>query len=63
MALFDEDAPKSVRRHEIGQDLALLSAEELRERIAMLKAEIARLESDLDAKGVSRAAAEAFFRR
>jgi len=63
MALFDEDAPKPVRRHEIGQDLSLLSAEELRERIAMLKAEIARLESDLDAKGVSRAAAEAFFRR
>jgi len=63
MALFDEDAPKPKRRHEIGQDLSLLSVEELRERIDLLKAEIARLEGDLATKGASRTAAEAFFRR
>lgn len=63
MAIFDEEAPKKSRPHEIGQDLALLSAGELTERIALLRAEIARLEADLEAKGETRSAAEALFRR
>lgn len=63
MAIFDDEPKKPARVHEIGQDISLLSAGELDERIAQLKAEIARLEAELSAKGASRNAAEAFFRR
>ena len=63
MAAFDEEAPQKARPHEIGQDLSLLSAGELTERIALLRAEIARLEADLEAKGATKSAAEALFRR
>lgn len=63
MAAFDEEPARKPTAHEIGQDLALLSAEELRERIALLKDEITRLEVELQGKGASKAAAEAFFKR
>lgn len=63
MAVFDDDAARPQRVHEIGQDLSLLSVDELRERIGQLQQEIARLEDELDAKGSSRTAAEALFRR
>ena len=38
--------PKKKIAHEIGQDLTLLSAGELTERIGVLKDEIVRLEAD-----------------
>lgn len=63
MGIFDEEPAKVSRKHEIGQDLALLSVDELRHRIAMLKDEIARIEAELSAKGATKAAAEALFRR
>lgn len=63
MALFDDEPVKPKRVHEIGQDLALLSVEELNERIGQLRGEIARLEEELKSKGVTRLAAEALFRR
>lgn len=63
MALFDDEPSKPRRVHEIGQDLSLLSVDELRERIGQLRAEIARLEDELVAKGSTRQAAEALFRR
>ncbi len=63
MALFDEEPKKKAKAHEIGQDLYLLSAGELRERIAVLKEEIARLEADLATKSTTKAAAEALFKR
>lgn len=63
MALFDEEPKKKAKVHEIGEDLARLSAGELTERIGQLKAEIARLEAELSTKGASKAAAEAFFKR
>ncbi|MBE0692982.1 MAG: DUF1192 domain-containing protein [Aquamicrobium sp.] len=63
MALFDDEPVKPRRVHEIGQDLSLLSVDELRERIGQLKAEIGRLEDELVAKGSTRQAAEALFRR
>ena len=63
MALFDDEAPKKGKPHEIGQDLSLLSVAELRERIALLREEIARLENELQAKGTTKTAAEALFRR
>ncbi len=63
MAIFEEEAGKTRRVHEIGQDLSLLSVDELRARIGQLQEEIARIEAELSAKGASRSAAEALFRR
>lgn len=62
MALFEDDKPKRKVTHDIGQDLYLLSVAELDERIALLKAEILRLETDRASKNNSKAAAEALFR-
>lgn len=63
MALFDDEPLKKPKPHEIGQDLSLLSAGELKERVALLKAEVERLEAELEAKGATKTAAEALFRR
>lgn len=63
MALFDDEPVKPKRVHEIGQDLSLLSVAELNERIEQLRSEISRLETELEAKGATRLAAEALFRR
>lgn len=63
MALFDDEPVKASRVHEVGQDLALLSVEELAERISQLKNEIVRLENELESKDATRLAAEALFRR
>lgn len=63
MAIFDDEPQKPKRVHEIGQDLSLLSVGELNERIVQLRAEIERLEAELMAKGSTKAAAEALFRR
>lgn len=63
MAIFDDEPRKKPRPHEIGQDLSLLSADELSQRIAMLRDEIARLEEERAAKGATKSAAEALFRR
>jgi uncharacterized small protein (DUF1192 family) len=59
----DEERPKKKIAHEIGQELALLSVEELRERIALLKDEISRLEAAVAAKQASRTTADQFFKR
>lgn len=63
LAMDEEERPKKKLGHEIGQDLALLSVEELRERIALLKEEIARLEAAMAAKQASRSTADRFFKR
>ena len=63
MAIFDDEPKKKPKQHEVGQDLSLLSAGELTERIALLRGEIERLEADLAAKGATKTAAEALFRR
>ena len=63
MAIFDDEPRKKQRPHEIGQDLALLSVDELSERIALLREEIARLEAERTAKGATKSAAESLFRR
>ena len=62
-AIDEDDKPKKKISHEIGQDLTLLSVQELRERIELLTAEIARLEADIKSKQASRSAAEVFFKR
>ena len=63
MALFDEEPRKKARPHEIGQDLSLLSKADLNERIALLREEIERLETELKAKSATQTAAEALFGR
>jgi uncharacterized small protein (DUF1192 family) len=64
MAAMDEDdKPKKKISHEIGQDLYLISAEDLAERIALLKQEIARLEAAMNKAQASRNAADQFFKR
>ena len=61
--LEEDDRPKKKLAHEIGQDLALLSVEELGERIAFLKDEIARLEAARGKKQASRSVADQFFKK
>ncbi len=64
MPAFDEDdKPKKKLVHEIGQDLRLLSAGELTERITLLKEEIARLEADMAKKQAVKSAADTFFKK
>ncbi|WP_395697055.1 DUF1192 domain-containing protein [Methylocella sp.] len=54
--------PRRPPAHEIGQALDDLSAHQLDERIALLRAEIARLEAAREAKRASKQAAAAFFK-
>ncbi|THF57099.1 DUF1192 domain-containing protein [Ollibium composti] len=63
MAIFEDEPRKKPKAHEIGQDLSLLSVADLNERIGLLREEIARLEGELQAKGATKSAAEALFRR
>ena len=67
MPAFDEDSvfgtkPRRPAAHEIGQGLDDLSAPELAERIALLKAEIERLEAAIAARQATHAAAAAAFK-
>lgn len=62
MTLLDDDKPRPKVAHDIGQDLSLLSVEELQARIALLGEEIVRLEVAMQAKRASRDAAEMFFK-
>ena len=62
-AIEEDDRPKKKLVHEIGQDLALLSVEELADRIAFLKEEIARLDDARAKKLASRTAADGFFKK
>jgi len=63
MGILEEERPRKARPHEIGQDLSLLSVADLEERIGLLRAEIGRIEAELKAKGSTKQAAEALFRR
>jgi uncharacterized small protein (DUF1192 family) len=62
-AIDDDDRPKKKLVHEIGQDLALLSIEELGDRISLLREEITRLEADIARKRATKSAADTFFKR
>ncbi|RBP18229.1 uncharacterized small protein (DUF1192 family) [Roseiarcus fermentans] len=67
MAAFDEESvfgakPRPTPAHEIGQSLDALSEAELAERIALLGAEIARLERAIESRRATRAAADAAFK-
>lgn len=62
MAIEEDDRPRKKISHEIGQDLSLLSVEELTERVALLKTEIERLEQVATKKRASRDAANSVFK-
>ena len=63
MALFDEEPRKPPSAHVVGQDVSLISVDELGLRIAMLQAEIERLEEERAKRGETKSAAEALFKR
>jgi uncharacterized small protein (DUF1192 family) len=63
MPMEDDDRPRKKITHEIGQDLSLLSVEELNERIALLASEIERLKEAASKKRASKDAADNFFKR
>jgi uncharacterized small protein (DUF1192 family) len=62
MATEDDDKPRKKVTHEIGQDLYLLSVEELNERIALLNSEIERLQQAAAKKRASKDAANSVFK-
>ena len=57
MAIEDDDKPRKKITHEIGQDLSLLSVEELTERIALLNSEIEWLQQAAAKKSASKKSA------
>ncbi len=64
MPVIDEDdKPKKKIVHEIGQDLSLISVEELAARVRLMHDEISRLEADMAGKRALRSAADQFFKR
>ena len=62
MAIEDDDKPRQKITHEIGQDLSLLSVEELTGRIALMTTEIERLQQAVAKKRASKDAANSFFK-
>jgi uncharacterized small protein (DUF1192 family) len=64
MAMFDdEDKPRKKIAHTLGEDLAKLSLDELAARVALLRAEIERIEAAAAAKRSSAEVAASFFKR
>jgi uncharacterized small protein (DUF1192 family) len=61
-SIEDDDRPRKKISHEIGQDLSLLSVEELNDRIALLTSEIDRLQAAATKKRASKDAANSFFK-
>ena len=59
--MSDDERPTRVAAHEIGQPLDTLSLHEFDERLALLRAEIARLEAARDRKRAALDAAGAVF--
>ena len=53
MPIPDEELPKKKKTHEIGEDLAALSLDELDERIELLRGEIRRIEDAIKSKRAS----------
>ncbi|HVI62009.1 MAG TPA: DUF1192 domain-containing protein [Bradyrhizobium sp.] len=62
MPVEDDDRPRKKVSHEIGQDLSLLSVEELNERIALLSSEVERIKEVVAKKRASRDAANSVFK-
>lgn len=62
MPIDDDDRPRPKITHLLGQDLSLLSFDDLNERVAMLEVEIERLKAEAIKKRASRDAAASFFK-
>ena len=62
MAFLEDDKPKKPMVHDVGQDLSMLSIDELTDRVALLREEIVRIETEIAAKARSRSAADSFFK-
>jgi len=62
MSFSDDDRPTPKPKIAVGDDLALLSLEDLEERIAAFKAEIERNQAELDKKRQSLSAADLVFK-
>ena len=62
MSFIDDDRPQKKAAHEIGADLSMLSVDERKARVELLKAEIIRLDAESARKASGRQAAESFFR-
>ena len=62
MPIEDDDRPRKKISHEIGQDLSLLSVEELTERIALLTSEFERLQAAATKKRASKDVANSIFK-
>lgn len=63
MSTMDDDGRPKPARIAIGEDLSLLSVDELEERIAACENEIERIRNELAAKKSSMVAAAAVFRK
>ena len=59
---MDDEEIKRPKSHEVGMAIDTMSVEELSERIGLLEAEIIRLRAAIEARGVTRKAAEAAFK-
>ena len=60
--MFDDDLPKKPKAHELGMALDAMSVEELKDRIGLLEAEIARLKAAIEHKQQSKSAAASVFK-
>jgi uncharacterized small protein (DUF1192 family) len=58
-----DEKPRPMMSHALGQPLDALSIAEFDERIALLRAEISRLEAAREKKQTANAAAAAFFKK
>jgi uncharacterized small protein (DUF1192 family) len=58
-----DEKPRPATTHTLGQRLDALSIAEFDERIALLRAEISRLEAAREKKQAANAAAAAFFKK
>jgi uncharacterized small protein (DUF1192 family) len=57
-----DELPKPKHEHVVGEKLDTISVDELKARVGILTAEIARLEAEIVKKQSSKAAADAFFK-
>jgi uncharacterized small protein (DUF1192 family) len=60
--MFDDEAVKKPKGHEVGMPIDTMSVDELNERIEMLRREIARLEEAIAARQKTKAAADSLFK-
>ena len=63
MTFLDDNEPRPKPTAHPGESLADLSIEELKERIALYRAEVERLEAEIAAKEKHLKAADSFFKR